>query len=257
MKEKVIGWLALALILLGGPLRAQENSTSEDRFDVLAKSISPVLALFTPAGSNGNHAINLQASVSEVSGLPPETVGASVRVAFEFPDKLLIQFPTPAGVATICRDGQSVWAYPAALFSPLVEKVGAEISTKPLPPFEIDAQKAVLLPALLDVHDAGSVKFGDQNYRVLDVRLITLRKKKKQAEGWPVRLWIHASDHRVAQIALHSKDWKAMLTIQQFDLAPTLPPSTWQPTPAQHDQVIAVPGEKIAALLQLALKQKK
>lgn len=256
MKEKVITSLALALILLGGSVRAQESGASEDRFDVLAKSISPILALLTPAGSAGNHALNVQASVSEISGLPPEAAGASVHVVFEFPDKLLIQFPTPAGLATICRDGQSVWAYPAALFSPLVEKVGAEISTKPLPPFEIDAQKAVLLPALLDVHDAGSVKFGDQDYRVLDVRLITLGKKK-QAAGWPVRLWIHASDHRVAQVALHSKDWKAMLTIQQLELAPALPPSTWQPTPEQHDQVIAVPGEKIAALLQLALKQKK
>ena len=37
----------------------------------------------------------------------------------------------------------------------------------------------------------------------------------------------------------------------------SLPVSTWQPTPEQHDQVTAIPGDKIAALLELALKQNK
>jgi len=256
MKVKVTRWLAMGFVVVTSSVHAQKEEALEDRFDALAKSIAPVLALLTPAGSNGNHAIDLQASLTEASGLPGQPIGAPVRISLQFPDKLLVQFPTPSGSATICRDGQTVWAFPATQFSPLVEKVGARVSTTPLPPFQIDEKKAILLPALFDVHDEGLVRVGDQNYRVLDVRLAPAIKEKRET-GWPVRLWINPSDHRVAQVALRSKEWNATLTIQKLELSPTLPPSTWQPAPEQHDQVTAVPGEKIRALLQLALKQKK
>lgn len=254
MKTKVIRSICAANILLARMAFAQGEGESESRFDVLAKSVAPIIALLTPAGSNGNHAIDLQAKIGSAMGLPAELNGAQVHVAFEFPDKLLVQFPTPAGPATVCRDKQTVWAFPASQFQPLVEKVGIDISTEPLPPFQLDQNKAVFLPALLDVHDAGSVKLNEQTYRVLDVGVVGQKKKKS---AWPVRLWIRPQDHSVAQIQLRAKDWEATLEIGKLDLSPTLPTSTWQPTPEQHDQVMAIPGDKIATLLQLALKQNK
>ena len=253
MKTKVMRSICVAMLFMAR-LSSAQDAEGESRFDVLAKSIAPIIALLTPAGSNGNHAIDLQATIATSTGLPAELNGAQVHVAFEFPDKLLVQFPTPRGPAIICRDKQTVWAFPAAQFEPLVEKVGIDISTKPLPPFQLEETKAVLLPALLDVHDAGSVKLKDQTYRVLDVGVIGQHKKKHNA-GWPVRLWI--ADHRVAQIELRSSDWSATLEIAKQEITPALPESTWQPTPEQHDQVMAIPGDKIASLLQLALKQNK
>jgi hypothetical protein len=89
---------------------------------------------------------------------------------------------------------------------------------------------------------------------VLDVRLVT-SKKSKHASGWPVRMWIR--DHRVAQIELRASDWSATLAIAKQELAPSLPNALWQPTAEQHDQVTAIPGDKIASLLELALKQNK
>ena len=253
MKTKVIRSICLAMLFMAR-LSGAQDTEAESRFDVLAKSIAPIIALLTPTGSNGNHAIDLQATIATSSGLPAEVNGAQVHVAFEFPDKLLVQFPTRHGSAIICRDKQTVWAFPAAQFEPLVEKVGIDISTKPLPPFQLEETKAVLLPALFDVHDAGSAKLNDQTYRVLDVGVVGQHKKKHDA-GWPVRLWI--ADHRVAQIELRSSDWSVTLKVAKQELAPTLPDSTWQPTPEQHDQVMAIPGDKIASLLQLALKQNK
>jgi len=234
---------------------AQENAESENRFQVLTKSIAPIIALLTPNGSNGNHAIDLQGTIGASTGLPPELNGAQVHVAFEFPDKLLVQFPTPQGTAIICRDRQTVWAFPSTQFGPLVEKVGVDISTKPLPPFQLDETKAVLLPALFDVHDAGTAESHGQTYRVLDVRGVTFNKKAKGSSGYPVRLWIR--DDRVAQIELHSSGWSATLSITKNEMMPSLPATTWQPTPEQHDQVTAIPGDKIASLLQLALKQNR
>ena len=230
------------------------DTEGENRFDVLAKSIAPIIALLTPAGSNGNHAIDALATIAASTGLPAELNGAQVHVAFEFPDKLLVQFPTPRGPAIICRNRQDVWAFPAAQLAPLMEKVGIDISSEPLPPFQLEETKAILLPALFDVHDAGSVKLNEQTYRVLDVGVI--RQKKKRA-AWPVRLWVRPENHTVAQIQLRAKDWDATLEIGKLELSPSLPAATWQPTPEQHDQIMAIPGDKIAALLQLALKQNK
>ena len=253
MKTKVIRSICVATLFMAR-LSSAQDAEGESRFDVLAKSIAPIIALLTPAGSNGNHAIDLQATIVTSIGLPAELNGAQVHVAFEFPDKLLVQFPTPRGLAIICRDKQTVWAFPAAQFEPLVEKAGVDISTKPLPPFQLEETKAVLLPALFDVHDAGSVKLKDQTYRVLDIGVVGQHKKKHKV-GWPVRLWI--ANHRVAQIELRSSDWSVTLEIAKQEITPALPDSTWQPTPEQHDQVMAIPGDKIASLLQLALKQNK
>ncbi len=253
MKTKVMRSICVVMLFMAR-LSSAQHAEVESRFDVLAKSIAPIIALLTPAGSNGNHAMDLQATIGTSTGLPAELNGSQVHVAFEFPDKLLVQFPTPRGPAIICRDKQTVWAFPAAQFESLVEKVGSDISTKPLPPFQLDETKAVLLPALFDVHDAGSVKLNGQTYRVLDVGIIG-QHKKKHMTGWPVRLWI--ADHRVAQIELRSSDWSATLEIAKQEISPTLPELTWQPTPEQHDKVMAIPGDKIASLLQLALKQNK
>jgi hypothetical protein len=253
MKTKVIRSICLGLLFVSR-FSFGQNAETEGRFDVLAQSIAPIIALLTPAGSNGNHAIDLQGTIVTTTGLPAQVNGAPVHVAFEFPDKLLVQFPTPHGPAIICRDKQTVWGFPAAQFKPLVEKLGIDISTQPLPPLQLEETKAVLLPALFDVHDAGSVKRNDQTYRVLDVGVVGQRSKKHNA-GWPVRLWI--ADHRVTQIELRSRDWSATLEIGHQALTPGLPDATWQPTPEQNDQVMAIPGDRIASLLQLALKQNK
>ena len=254
MKTKVIRLICVAVSIALPPAFAQPNDENENRFEVLTKSIAPILALLTPNGSDGNHAIDLQGTIGATAGLPAETNGGQVHVAFEFPDKLLVQFPTPSGPAIICRDKQTVWAYPATQFGPLVEKVGIDISTKPLPPFQLEETKAILLPALFDVNDAGTAELNGQTFRVLDVRGITSNKAKHK-KGYPVRVWIR--DHRVAQIEVHSGNWSATIGITKQELTPSLPASTWQPTPEQHDQVTAIPGDKIAALLELALKQNK
>jgi hypothetical protein len=254
MKTKVMRLFCLAGLVVAATGFVQAADETENRFEVLTKSIAPILALLTPNGSDGNHAIDLEGTIGATTGLPAELNGAPVRVAFEFPDKLFVQFPTPRGPAIICRDKQTVWAFPATQFGPLVEKVGIDISTKPLPPFQLEETKAILLPALFDVNDAGTAELNGETFRVLDVRGIT-SKKSKRNNGWPVRLWIR--DHRVAQIELHSSGWSATVSVTKQELVPSLPVSTWQPTPEQHDQVTAIPGDKIASLLQLALKQNK
>jgi hypothetical protein len=91
MKTKVIRSICVATLFMAR-LSSAQDAEAESRFDVLAKSIAPIIALLTPAGSNGNHSIDLQATIATSAGLPAELNGAQVHVAFEFPDKLLGRF---------------------------------------------------------------------------------------------------------------------------------------------------------------------
>lgn len=245
---------AAVLVLLAADCPAKKPPLSEDRYDTINQTLAPIIALLTRNGSAGNHSFNLEASVVDVAGLPQEMKGAHLHIAYEFPDKLLVQLPALGSSATICRNGQSVWAFPAAMFIPLVERIAPPLSTRPLPSMEIDAKKAVFLPALLDVRDLGNVRIADHDYRVLDVRPIAFTSKQR-ANGWPGRLWI--ADHRLAQIALRFSTWSVTLQIDKLELAPALPAETWNPTAEQHDQVAAVPGEKIFTLIDLVLTQKR
>ena len=245
------------LLLLAVDGRAERPQHLEDSYDTVNQTLAPLIAVLTRNGSAGNHSLNLEASIVDVAGLPEQMKGAHLRVAYEFPDKLLVQFPSLGSTATVCRNQQSVWAFPAAMFIPLFERIDPPSpSTQPLPPIEIEAKKAVFLPALLDVHDGGNVRIADQDYRVLDLRPIAL-KRNQQANGWPGRLWISPEDHRLARLALRSSTWSVTLLIDKLELAPTLAPETWNPAAEQRDQVAAVPGEKIFTLIGLALKQNR
>jgi hypothetical protein len=247
---------AAVLLLVAVDCPAKKPQDLEDRYETINQALAPLVALLTRNGSAGNHSLNLEASVVDVTGLPEQMKGAHLRIAYEFPDKLLVQFPSPGSTATVCRNGQSVWASPAAMFIPLVERIDSPLSTQPLPPMEIEAKKAVFLPALLNVRDGGTVRSADHNYRVLDVRPITLARHD-QAKDWPGRLWISPEDHRLAQLALRFSTWSVTLLIEKLELAPALPPETWNPAAEQRDQVAAVPGEKIFTLIDLALKQNR
>jgi hypothetical protein len=253
-------WQRLALVFLvflAGDSLAKNPHEAESRYETINQTLAPIIALMTRNGSAGNHSLNLEASVIEAAGLSPDVKGAHLRIAYEFPDKLLVQFPALGGSAVVCRNGQTVWAFPSSMFIPLVERVDPPLSTQRLPPMEIDAQKAVFLPALLDVRDAGTARVADHDCRMFDVRPIAVTKKQQQTKDWPVRLWIDPQDHRLVQLALRFSNWSVTLQIDKVELAPALPPETWNPTAEQHDQIAAVPGEKLFTLIQLALAQQK
>lgn len=233
-----------------------KDASSNNRYELVNEALAPVIAVLTPNGSRGNHALDLEAILGDVTGLPPQYNGAHIRIAYQFAEKLLVQFPSVSGPATVCRNGQSVWAVPKAAFLPIVEHLKAPFSTQPLPPLELDAKKAVFLPALLDVRDAGQVQFNGGNYRIVDVRPIAVTAKQQDSNNWPARLWI-GPDHRVAQLALRFASWSATLAIKKLEFAPTLPPEVWNPPPDQHDNVAAVPGEKLSTLVEGVLKQNK
>jgi len=228
---------------------AESEKTS--RFDLLAKALSPFIALATPNGNDGNHALDLQVSILETSGLAPELKGGRVHIFFEAPDKLLAQIPAPSGVITIGRNGDKVWASPGKQLQPLLDRLPDEAAKKKkkrtkLIGFHFTQAEAVLLPALLTVRDAGPVTVGGSTFRVLDVGLMPEMK----VIGWSARVWIRPENETIAQIAIHSPSWNATLLIEKSEFAVSLPPETWAPTADQRAEMVEVPLQAVMPLLE-------
>jgi hypothetical protein len=250
MKAKVIRSLSLLTwTLLAHSIDARPEEAPQNRFDLLAKALSPFIALATPNGNDGNHALDLQVLILETSGLPPELKGGRLHISFEAPDKLLAQVPTPAGVITVGRHGDKVWAFPGKQLQPLLDRLPAEAAKKKketkLSGFHFTQAEAVLLPALLTVRAAGSVSVAGSTFRVLDVGLMPELK----LTGWSARVWIRPDNESIAQIAVHSPPWNATLLIEKTDFAVSFPSETWEPTPDQRAEMLEIPMRALMPLL--------
>ena len=249
MKAKVIRSLfLLTWTLLAHSIDAQPEEASQNRFDLLAKALSPFIALATPYGNDGNHALDLQVLILETSGLAPELKGGRLHISFEAPDKLLAQISAPSGVITIGRHGDKVWAFPGRQLQPLLDRLPAEARTKQtrLSGFHFSQAEAVLLPALLTVRAAGSVNVGGATFRVLDVGLMPELKMT----GWSARVWIQPENETIAQIAVHSPSWNATLLIEKANFSVSLPPETWEPTADQRAEMVEIPMRALMPLLE-------
>jgi hypothetical protein len=249
MKAKVIRSLSLLTwTLFAHSIGAQPEEASQNRFDLLAKAISPFIALATPNGNDGDHALDLQVLILEASGLAPELKGGRLHVLFEAPDKLLAQIPTPSGIITIGRHGDKIWAFPGKQVQPLLDRLPAEARKKrtKLSGFHFTQAEAVLLPALLTVRAAGSVSVGGSTFRVLDVALMPELK----ITGWSARVWIRPENESIAQIAIHSPSWSATLLIEKTDFAVSFPPETWEPTADHRADLVEIPMRALMPLLE-------
>jgi hypothetical protein len=257
MKGKAIRSLAATVFVLacaaGAAVAAPKQSKS--RFDVFAKAITPFIAIGTPEGSNGNHAVDLTVAIGNVTGLPPELNGRRAEIAYEFPSKWFVQFPLEDFVATIACRGDTVWAHPGSRMQPFIDQLQAKArekgSAKKGGGFQLSQAEAVLVPALFDVNDAGVVKVGEKPFRVVDVRPIPALRLIKD-EGWPARLWVRPNDFSLAQLLLRTSGWSATAVLEKVNFVPSLPAERWEPTDEQRADLAELPASSITSLLNMA-----
>ncbi len=251
MKAKAIRSLSfLTWLLLAHSIGAQPEETPQNRFDLLARALSPFIALATPNGNDDNHALDLQASILEVSGFAPELKGGRLHISFEAPNKLLAQVPTPGGLITIGWHNDEIWAFPGKQLQPLLDHRSAQPAKRKkqmkLSGFRFTQAEAVLLPALLTVRSAGSVTVGASTYRVLDVGLMPQLK----LSGWTARVWIRPESETIAQVIVHAPSWSTTLSIDKADFAVSLPPETWEPTTEQQEDLVEFPLSALMPMLE-------
>lgn len=259
MKAKVIRSLWVVILpLVVQQLEAESKPPAQNHFDLLAKALAPFIALATSTGSEGNHAVDFQATIVELAGLPPELQGAQVRLAVEFPNKFSAQIPTANGPINVGSRGERIWLHPASRLQPLkhglAEERGENNKHRGSTGFRLTQTEALLLPALLNVRDAGKVDIGKETFRVLDLGLVP-ELKIKDIAGWSARVWIRPENNSFAQLEIRTPNGSVTLLVVKTNFRVSLPSDTFEPAPEQRPDVAETSVSEAMSLIEQAVKQ--
>lgn len=253
MKSALISLLMGAMLLAAPAAWAAE----ENRYDILSKMLVPFLNIVVKTTSNPNRAMQLTATLEQMTNVPPALIGAKTELAMQYPDKVRLRGPMFGEDVTLCRHGQEVWAYPASKLRPLLE---AAAKAKKLPkldpkarfePFSlpIPEKQLVFLPALFQIKNVGTEPLGGESCRVLDIFFTPELGKALKSSGWAARVWARPSN-RPARLSVAKPGWNLVVRFQQADFSPVLPESTWQPTPEQAGDILTLDAPHYQQLLE-------
>src|SRR5689334_15009663 len=118
MRSVLLSLLATAVALLATP---SARAAEENRYDLLSKMLLPFLNVVVKNTSNPNRAMQLTATLEQMTNVPPAFIGAKAELAMQYPDKVRLRGPVFGEDITICRQGEKVWAYPASKLQPLLD----------------------------------------------------------------------------------------------------------------------------------------
>ena len=152
-------FVAVALLLprIAPAQETQTNSPSQ----LFAQALSQVVAILAPPTNQAPRTFTTTVKVLNAEGLPKETEGRQLDLAFQAPDHLRLSLNWDRQSYVAGRDGQEVWIYaPGKKFGLIGSPDKALFSTapdvkdtKPLGPLKlpIPAEQLAVLPFLTDV----------------------------------------------------------------------------------------------------------
>ncbi len=252
--KSLLSALALAVALLAASVA---SGGDENRYDLLSRMLVPFLDVVVKTTTHPNRAMQLTASLEQLTGVPPALIGSKAELAVEYPDKVRLHGPILGEDVTVCRHGQEVWAYPGSKITPLLEAAGKKKKLPKLDPkFQLESfslpipeKQLVFLPALFQIKDVGSEPLGGEPCRVLDLFLMPELVKALKSPGWAARVWVRP-DARPERLSVAKPGWNIVVRFEQVEFSPSLPEGTWRPTPEQAGDVIALDPAHYEQLLQ-------
>ncbi len=216
------------------------SAPSENRYDILSKTITPMAGVLLGGNQTTDRAMTLKATVDQVAGRLPQMIkGASFTLKIQYPGRILLQAPLMGERVTVCRNGEKVWAVPGSKIEFLLH----QFQHKPRPnlksgaPLQLPftAQQAVLLPALFQLESTQQVaEINGVSCRVIAGGFIPEIGKAAKAEDFSAKLWI-CSDYTPKRIDIRRSDFAMSFRIEELSYAPGFPSSTWQPPQGATD----------------------
>jgi len=246
---KVLSFLLLP-ILLSAPARGEEN-----RYDVLARVLDPLLAPFTQQTPNPNRSLDAELSLIALTGVPPEFIGTKVHLAVQHPNKIYLNGPLLGQQLTLCRDDKDIWIYPGGKAEALLQQLGAENRDPKkkvkLGDLELPFTQAqmMFLPALFQVKEYAEEQVNGVTCRILELNLPPEIAHSLGVENWSARLWV-GPGYRVAKLEVLKPGWHVVVGVDKLLFAPTLADSTWKPTPEQLSEVKHLKSSQLSVLLE-------
>ena len=153
--RKLFGCLLPVLILISFARAAETQAKKPD--EILKSALSRLSAIVEPAPSAAPQTFTTQLKLTRSDGLPKQVRNATIDVAFQAPDRILLTAHVDNGTYQLARDGQQIWVYtPGKHFgvigSPEIPRFSADptsIDRTPLKPFSMPLSSDHLIPLLL------------------------------------------------------------------------------------------------------------
>ena len=247
---KAVSSLLLLLMLQLRPARAEEN-----RYDVLAKVLNPLLAPFERESRNPNRSLDAQLSLIAMTDVPPQFIGTKIHLAVQNPDKIYLHGPLLGEQLTICRNEKEIWVYPRTKAEPLLRQLGGD-SPPSKQKFKLgdlelpfSQSELILLPALFQVKEYAEEQFNGVSCRILEVNLLPEIGHSLGVGDWKARLWV-GPDFRLGKLEiLKSQGWHLVVGVEKLEFSKALPKSIWQPSPEEASDVMRLKAYQIKPLI--------
>jgi hypothetical protein len=242
------GWgsfLAIAVFLLG-----PRAGFAQNKYDVLAKVLQPYGALFYSKSST--KALRAEVTIRQASKVAPLLLNRSIRISFEFPDKLRVETTDQNQRVILCRNGQTVWVYPKELGEQLAATASSSESNKTIPDFRLPVrdQQIVFLPALFQILRYMSTKDrSDRPAWDLEFR-IDPQLMKGLKDTFAVDALVRQSDYQVENIRAKSSAFSGEIEVASTQFLPSLPAETWLPEESIAADAVTLPPSSYRGALQ-------
>jgi hypothetical protein len=251
---------AFFALLLGSSPICHTAPAAENAYDVLGKTLHPIVNLFVTETENPRRALQGDFTLLRMTKLPPQFAGSKVSLSLEQPDKVIIRGPVLGEPVTLCRDGQEIWGFPGAHLQAMVNALGELPKRKKkfkLDEFELPfpEKNLVFLPVLFQVQDQGSQPVNEVLCRILDVRLMPQLAHSLEVEDWAARAWI-TPDYKLAKLQVARPGWEIVVSVERLVFLESLPKETWKPSEVEAVDLLRLDAPQLKQVLD-ALKAKR
>lgn len=249
VRRACAAWVLLLLAAVGAPAAAQP---AVDADDLLRRAVFRWMELAQPATDSPRQAVAARFTVARGGGLPAAAAGATLDLAYQWPDRLRATARVAGEEHRVGRDGQQLWVHQPGKKFGLVGRPGvrrfaadpASVDQTALPPFELPfgrlKARAVLLA--VDAEHAGREWVGGADCTVLRVALLRPAAELIGA-GTDVVLHVWLRDQDLMPMRLAAADGKSLdVRVDTASAAVTAPPAgeSWRMAPNDGDKVETV-----------------